>query len=153
MTSTPESSLAKAQPHQITLQKGMKKFKGFMFVGDSALYFICTSKGSALWDAVGTNLGLVGGIIKGVGEGLTDKKTGANVEKITDSDLAEAAAKAPDSIVFEPGKIELITNTLWTRMIRWNGQKFGVPTGYPKALKKELGPWIQRHGVKAKGWK
>ena len=49
------------------------------------------------------------------------------------------------------GKGELLAHTLWSRRIKANGQKYGVPSGFPKPLRKALGPWTQRHGVQAKG--
>lgn len=123
-----------------------------MFVGDSALYFICSSKGSLLWDAVGVGVGgLVGGLVAAAGNRVSQKETGANIETIKDSGLRDAVDKAPGSIVLEPEKIEMIKNTMWMRMIRYDGEKFGVASGYSKDLVKELGPWMRRHGVTSKG--
>lgn len=149
MISSQSTSL---QAHPIVLQKGMKKLRGFMFVGGEALYFICSSKGSALWDAVGTGVGgLVGGAIKAAGNKASKENTGTDSGIQTEADLRDAVEKNPGSIIFEPNKIEMIKNTIWMRMIRYDGQRIGLPTGYPKDLVQELAPWIQRHGVKSKG--
>jgi hypothetical protein len=51
----------------------------------------------------------------------------------------------------EPGQIEIIKETIWWRLIRWNGKKFGLPSGLGKPLKQALGPWAKHHGVKTKG--
>ena len=139
------------QAHPITLQRGMKKFKGHMFVGDSALYFMCTGAGSAWWDVVGQGVGgLVGGVVKGIGA-VREGAPGAAPDGLTEDMLRDAAQQAPDSMVFEPAQIEVIKQTIWMRVLRANGERFGIPTGYSKPLRKELGPWAKRHGVQAKG--
>jgi hypothetical protein len=40
--------------------------------------------------------------------------------------LGEAVSSSPDSMVFEPANIETISQTLWMRVLRANGEKFGV---------------------------
>ncbi len=138
------------EAHQITLQRGMKKFKGHMIVGDSALYFLCSNSGSAWWDVVGQGVGgLVGGVVKGIG--AMREGEAAEPEALTEDMLRDAVSKSPDSMIFEPANIEAISQTIWMRTLRANGEKFGVTTGYSKPLRKELGPWSKRHGVKAKG--
>lgn len=129
----------------------MKKFNGHMIVGDSALYFFCSTSGSAWWDAIGQSVGgLVGGVVRGIGA-VREGDTGDGPEALTEEKLREAIQSSPDNMMFEPANIEKISQTMWMRVLRANGEKFGVASGYSKPLRRELGPWSKRHGVKSKG--
>lgn len=139
------------EAHQITLQRGMKKLNGHLIVGDSALYFFCSNSGSAWWDAVGQSVGgLLGGVVKGIGA-IREGDAAPGPEGFTEEMLREAIPNSPDNMIFEPANIEKISQTIWMRVFRANGQKFGVASGYSKPLRRELGPWAKRHGVKSKG--
>jgi len=65
--------------------------------------------------------------------------------------VAAAVAANEGSLIMEAPQIEEIKHTLFWRLIRWNGKKFGLPNGLPKPLKGELASWAQAHGVKTKG--
>ncbi len=139
------------QAHQITLQRKMKKLKGHMFVGENALYFICSTSGSAWWDAVGQGVGgLAGGVVQGIAA-MRETEVEAMSEAVTEDQLRQAVSENPESILFVPENIETIKHTMWTRTIKANGERFGVPRGWPKELRRELGPWTKRHNVLAKG--
>ena len=148
----PQTTTAPPEPYAIVLQKGMKKFNGHIFIGDSALYFVCSKSGTALWDAVGAGVGgLVGGAISVIGDASGKKIGDAPDGPVTEEALRAAVEANPGSMVFEPSRINVIKQTLWTRLIRYDGQTYGARSGFPKPLRKELGPWTERHGVKQKG--
>lgn len=54
-------------------------------------------------------------------------------------------------MIMEAGKIEEIKHTIWWRPSKFDGKKYGLPTGLDKTLKGELGRWAACHGVKTRG--
>jgi hypothetical protein len=126
----------------------MKRYHGHMFVAPNRLYFICTAQGGAWAAAIGQGLGgAVGGLIAAAGS-KTPGQAGAALDE---QQLAAAAAENAGSLVMEPAQIEEIKETIWWRLIRWNGKKLGLPNGLGKPLKAELGPWARANNVKTKG--
>lgn len=137
------------QPYPVTLQKGMRKYRGQMFVGPSAIYFVCGGSSSALWSAVGSQVGgLVGGAISAVGGGGHGQSPDGPV---TEQQLQYAVTQAPDSMVMVPSEIQQLKYTLFWRFIRWRNQKLGLPAGLPKPLRAELGNWARHYQVATKG--
>jgi hypothetical protein len=136
--------------HNIKLSNGVTTFLGKMIVGDNALYFLCTSKGSALLEGAGIGLG---GGLGGVLQALSDKGDYGQLPADTnEEDIQNALKSMPSSIKFDAGKIEIIQQNWLFRMIKWDGKKIGVPSGFSKELKQELIPWAKKHGIKIKGF-
>jgi hypothetical protein len=135
-------------PYPLTLQEGMKRYHGHIFLGDERLYFVCSKKGGAWASAIGQGLGgIVGGAIAAAGQ----PTAGAAPEVVDESALEKAVAENDGSMIMEPSQIEEIKHTLWMRVIRWNGKRFGLPNGLAKPLKAALGDWARAHNVKTKG--
>lgn len=136
--------------YDIKLSNGVKTYLGKLVVADEALYFLCSSTGSAILEGVGIGVrGAVGVLMKA----LADKGDFGQIPSdITENDLKKAANEIPNSLIFEAQKIEKIQQNWALRMIKWNGQKIGVPSGFSKDLKKELGPWAKKRNITVKGF-
>jgi hypothetical protein len=126
----------------------MKRLHGHVFLAPGRLYFVCTKQGGAWAAAIGQSVGgLIGGAIVAAGSA----RPGEAPEVVDEAQLAEAVAANDGSLIMEAGKIEEIKQTIWWRLIRWDGKKFGLPNGLSKPLKAELGAWAKAHNVKTKG--
>jgi len=135
-------------PYPLTLQLGMKRFHGHLFLAPGKLYFVCSAKGGAWASAIGQGVGgVIGGVIAAAGE----VKPGEAPEGLTEAQIAQAVAENEGSLIMEAAKIEVIKHTIWWRLIRWDGKKFGLPNGMTKPLKAALGEWAREHNVKTKG--
>ena len=135
-------------PYPLTMQLGMKRFHGHLFIAPSRLYFVCSKQGGAWAAAIGQG---VGGLIGGAIAGLAQPTAGAAPTVIDEAQLARAVAENEGSLIMEPGQIQEIKHTIWWRLIRFDGKKYGLPNGLGKPLKQALGPWAQQHNVKTKG--
>lgn len=137
------------QPYPVTLQQGMRKYRGQFFVAPSALYFVCAGSSSALWGAIGSQVGgLVGGAISAVGGGGYGQDPGGPV---TEQQLHYAVTQAPNSMIMVPQEVQEMKYTIWWRFIRWRNQKLGLPEGLPKPLRLELGHWARHYQIPTKG--
>jgi hypothetical protein len=137
------------QPYPVTLQQGMRKFRGQLFVAPSALYFVCAGSSSALWGAIGGQVGgLVGGAISAVGGGGHGAQPGGPV---TEQQLHYAVTQAAGSMILVPQEIQEMKYTIWWRFIRWRNQKLGLPDGLHKQLRLELGQWARYYQIPTKG--
>jgi hypothetical protein len=135
-------------PYPLTLQLGMKQFHGHVFLAPSRLYFVCSKQGGAWAQAIGQSVGgLIGGAIAAIGH----VGPGQGQAAIGEAELQQAVEQNQGSIVMEATQITEIKETLWWRLIRWDGKKFGLPRGLGKELKAALGPWAKVHNVKTKG--
>lgn len=135
-------------PYPLTLQLGMKRFHGHVFLAPHRLYFVCGKQGGAWAAAIGQSLGgLVGGAIVG----LATPRPGEAPQVVDEAMLQQAVATNDGSLIMEATQIEEIKQTIWWRLIRWNGKKFGLPHGLGKDLKTALGAWATHHNVKTKG--
>ena len=135
-------------PYPLTLQLGMKRFHGHLFIAPARLYFVCEKQGGAWAAAIGQG---IGGVLGGVIAGLATPGVGPGQLAIDETALQRAVAQHEGSLVMEPHDIQEIKETIWWRLIRWNGKKFGLPSGLGKELKRALGPWAAQHNVKSKG--
>lgn len=134
-------------PYPLTMQTGMTRLHGHLFIAPEKLYFVCSKKGGAWAAAIGQGLGgLVGAAIAAAGS-----KSPGEAPDVTPETLEVAAAENEGSLVMEPADIEEIKHTIWWRLMRYNGKKYGFPNGLQKDLKKALGSWAQAHDVKTKG--
>lgn len=135
-------------PYPLTLQLGMKRFHGHVFLAPQRLYFVCTKQGGAWAAAIGQGLGgAVGALIANA----ATSSPGAAPQMLDEATLQQAVAQHEGSLVMEASQIEEIKQTIWWRLIRWNGKKFGLPNGLGKPLKTDLGAWAKAHNVKTKG--
>lgn len=135
-------------PYPLTLQVGMKKLHGHLFLAPARLYFVCSKQGSAWAQAIGQG---IGGALGGAIAGLAEKRAGDAPMAIDEAELERAVADNEGSMIMEPAQIEIIKETIWWRLIRFNGKKFGLPSGLGKPLKKELARWTQANNVQSKG--
>jgi hypothetical protein len=135
-------------PYPLTLQLGMKKLHGHLFLAPGRLYFVCSKQGSAWAQAIGVG---IGGALGGAIAGLADKRAGEAPVAIDEAQLQQAVATNEGSMIMEAAQIEMIKETIWWRVIRWNGKKFGLPSGLGKPLKSELGLWTKANNVQSKG--
>lgn len=139
----------RVNPYPATLQQGMRKYRGQLFVAPSALYFVCAGSSSALWGAVGQQVGgLIGGAISAVGGGGYGQGPGGPVNE---QQLHWAVTQAPGSLILVPQEIQELKYTIWWRFIRWRGSKLGLPDGLPKPLRLELGQWANYYQIPTKG--
>ncbi|MBL0047106.1 MAG: hypothetical protein IPP32_03305 [Bacteroidetes bacterium] len=135
--------------YTIKLSNGRNTFLGKLIIADNALYFLCSSKGNALLESAGRSIGgLSGYVIKALADPST---SGELPSEINETELVNFASQLPNSIVFEANKIEKIQDTWLVKMIKWDGKKIGVPSGFSKSLKAELIPWSLKHGIATKG--
>jgi len=135
-------------PHPLSMQLGMKRFHGHLFIAPERLYFVCSKQGGAWAAAIGQGLGgLVGGAIAAAGA----PKPGEAPPVVDEAALEQAVQEHDGSLIMDPSKIEVIKHTLWMRLIKFDGKRFGLPNGMSKPLKAELGQWARGHNVKTKG--
>lgn len=132
--------------YPLTMQLGIKRFYGHVFLAPGRLYFICTksSKLAAIGQGIG---GLIGGAIAAAAVG----KPGEAPQGIDEQTLQQAVAEHEGSMIMEAGQIEEIKETIWWRLIKVGGKKYGLPHGLGKELKQALGPWAKAHNVRTKG--
>ena len=135
-------------PYPLTLQLGMKRFHGHVFLAPNRLYFVCTKTGGAWAAAIGQGLG---GAIGGAIAAGFQPTAGAAPTVVDEGQLQQAVAQNEGSMIMDAAKIEEIKETIWWRLIRFDGKKFGLPRGLGKPLKQELGKWAAAHNVKTKG--
>jgi hypothetical protein len=135
-------------PHPLSMQLGMKRFHGHLFLAPGRLYFVCSKQGGAWAAAIGQGLGgLVGGAIAAASTG----GPGDAPEEVSEAALEKAVQDNDGSLIMDAGKIEMIKHTMWMRLIKFDGKKFGLPNGLGKPLKAALGDWTKVHGVATKG--
>ena len=135
-------------PYPLSLQLGMKRFHGHVFLAPGKLYFVCSKQGGAWGAAIGQGLG---GAIGGAIAGFAQPTAGQAPPVIDEAQLQQAVAQNAGSVIMDATKIEEIKETIWWRLIRFDGKKFGLPSGLGKPLKQELGKWAVAHNVKQKG--
>ncbi len=133
-------------PYPLTMQLGIKRLYGHVFLAPGRLYFICnkSSKLAAIGQGIG---GLIGGAIAAAAVG----KPGEAPPVIDEQTLQQAVAENEGSMIMDASQIEEIKETLWWRLIKFGGKKYGLPHGLGKPLKQALGPWATAHNVKTKG--
>jgi len=136
------------EPFPLTMQLGMKRFHGHVFLAPGKLYFVCSKQGGAWAAAIGQSLG---GIVGGAIAAAASKKPGEAPDAIDEAAVEKAVAENDGSLIMEAPQIEMIKHTMWMRQIKWNGKKFGLPNGLAKPLKAALGEWAKTHNVKTKG--
>lgn len=135
-------------PFPISMQLGMKRFHGHMFLAPTRLYFVCTAKGGAWAQAIGQGLGgLVGGAIAGAFQPGVGQANAA----VDEGQLQAAVAQNEGSLIMEAHDIKEIKCTIWWRLIKWQDKKFGLPSGLSKDLKRELSLWTAANRVTQKG--
>lgn len=134
-------------PYPLSMQLGMKRFHGHLFLAPGRLYFVCSKQGGAWAAALGQGLGgLVGGAIAAAAS-----KSPGEAPEIDEAELEKAVAENDGSQIMEAGQIEIIKHTMWLRLIKWNGKKFGLPNGLTRDLQAALGEWAKTHDVQTKG--
>jgi hypothetical protein len=135
------------QSFPVTLQQGMKKLHGHWYLAPGKLYFICTNSNSAWGQAIGQGVGgVVGSLIGAIGR----KSPGQSVGELDETGLQAAVASMPGSMIMPAEKIETIKVTIWWRLIRFDGQRFGFPNGLAKDLRAALKEWGQQNSVQTK---
>jgi len=141
-----------AQPipaYPLTMQSGMTRMHGHVFLAPGRLYFICVKQGGAWMDAIGHSLG---GAIGGALVGLAMPTVGGAPAIYDEAQLHQAVSQMPGSLVMDAPQIQQIKQTWAWRLIRFNGRKFGLPNGLGRDLKAALGPWARYHQVKTVGF-
>src|SRR5262249_30888900 len=133
--------LAAMTPYPLTIQQGMQRFHGHVFLAPGRLYFVCAKQGGAWAAALGTaGGGLIGNAIANAVTG--DAGQGADVDEAS---AAQAIAQNPGSMVIDATKIDQIKHTIWIRGMTYEGKRYGFPKGLTKELRAALGPWAQQH--------
>lgn len=136
------------QSFPLVLQLGMKRFNGHVFLAPNRLFFICTKQGGVWAQAIGH---AVGGAVGGLIAAAVSGKPGEAPQVLDERALEQAVAENPGSMIMDASKIEAIKTTIWWRMIKFDGKKYGLPNGLEKALRQPLAAWAQAHGVENKG--
>lgn len=136
-------------PYPLTIQLGMKRFHGHVFLGRDRLYFVCAKQGGAWAAAIGQSVGgLVGAAIASAATGGPGQAPQGAFDEPT---LERAVAEHDGSLIMDAAKLEEIKETMWWRIIRFDGKKYGLPRGLGKDLKQALGSWARQNNVKTKG--
>src|SRR6266536_4470085 len=113
-------------PYPPTLQLGVKRFHGHVFLAPQRLYFVCTKQGGAWAAAIGQG---VGGLVGGAIASIAQPSAGAAPQVLDEGQLQQAVAQHDGSVIMDAGKIEEIKETIWWRLIRFDGKKYGLPKG------------------------
>ncbi|HET9990264.1 MAG TPA: hypothetical protein VFQ65_17155 [Kofleriaceae bacterium] len=135
--------------YPLSMQLGMNRMHGHLFLAPGRLYFLCVKQGGAWLAVAGAALG---GAVGGALAGLATSGAGAAPQVFDEATLHRYATQMPGSVVMEAPQIQEIKQTIWWRLIRANGQKFGLPHGLGGDLKAALGPWARHHQVKTVGF-
>jgi hypothetical protein len=136
------------RPYPLSLQLGMTRYHGHLFIAPWRLYFVCGKQGGVLLAAIGQS---IGGAVGGLMIGLGTKTPGEAPQVIDEGMLVQAVAANPGSFIMEPAKIQLIKQSIWRRTIRYDGKVYGLTHGLDKDIKAELGGWCKHHSVPHKG--
>lgn len=134
--------------YPLSMQHGMNRMHGHLFVAPNRLYFVCVKQGGAWLAAAGQALG---GAVGGALAGLAQPGVG-DAPAYDEATLAGYVRQMPGSEVMEPANIQEIKQTIWWRLIRANGKKFGLPAGMSRELRAALGPWGRQNGVRTTGF-
>ncbi|HEX7701308.1 MAG TPA: hypothetical protein VF403_11310, partial [Kofleriaceae bacterium] len=133
----------------LTMQEGMNRMHGHVFLAQGRLYFVCVKTGGAWLAAIGQGVGgLVGGALVGLAMPTVDGAPAIYDE----TQLHRAVSTMPGSLVMEAHNIQQIKETWAWRLIRANGKKYGLPKGLGRDLKAALGPWARYHQVRTVGF-
>jgi hypothetical protein len=133
----------------LTMQDGMNRMHGHVFLAQGRLYFVCVKTGGAWLAAIGQGVGgLVGGALAGLAMPTVDGAPAIYDE----TQLHRAVSTMPGSLVMEAQNIQQIKETWAWRLIRANGKKYGLPKGLGRDLKAALGPWARYHQVRTVGF-
>ena len=148
----PPQALVPGQPipaFPLTMQDGMNRMHGHVFLAPGRLYFVCLKTGGAWLAAIGQGVGgLVGGALAGLAMPTVDGAPAIYDE----AQLYQAVTSNPGSMVMEAHNIQQIKQTWAWRLIRANGKKYGLPNGLGRNLKAALGPWARYHQVRTVGF-
>lgn len=136
-------------PFPLTMQIGMKRFYGHIFLGAGRLYFVCGRKGGAWGAAIGQSLGgLVGAAIVAA---ATPGAGAAPSNIVDEATVMQAISANEGSMILEAKDISMIKHTIWWRLIKWHGKTVGLPQGMSKDLRAAIGQWAKYHNVPHKG--
>ena len=133
----------------LSMQLGMTRFHGHMFLAPGRIYFLCVKQGGAWLAVAGAALG---GAVGGALMGIAASGVSGAPQIYDEATLHQYAAQMPGSVVWEASQIQSIKQTIWMRVIRANGQRFGLPQGLGSDLKAAIGPWARQHQVKTIGF-
>ncbi|MFT3697907.1 MAG: hypothetical protein QM831_32505 [Kofleriaceae bacterium] len=142
------TSNAMLRGYPLSMQHGMNRMHGHLFVAPNRLYFICVKQGGA-WLAVAGQA--LGGAVGGALAGMAQPGVG-NAPAYDEPTVAQYAHQMAGSEVMEPSNIQEIKQTIFWRLIRANGKKFGLPAGMSRELRAALGPWGRQNGVRTTGF-
>lgn len=132
----------------IVMQQRMTRLNGQIFPAAGRLYFVCEKSGSAWAQTIGMGVGgLVGAAIMTMG----DKGPSGGPGQIDEATVFQATQRMAGSLVMEAAQITMIKQTIWMRLIKFNGTTYGLPQGMSKPLRAELGRWAKHHNVPHKG--
>ena len=136
-------------PYPLALQMGMTRYYGHLFLAPGRLYFVCVQQGGAWMAAIGAGLG--GALGAALANAAGPNPSGAPV--VTDPEvLVRAVQNHPGSLIMEPPQIGVIKQTLFWRLIKWNGKTLGLPRGLGRDLKPAIASWARAHGVRTQGF-
>ena len=133
----------------LTLGKGLKgptHMHGALFFGERALYFLCTYVGRMNYGKL-SDFGPIGAALEQY------RSTGV-LPAIDESELAALVATTPHSVALAPGKIEMLSRSMWTgsKIVCDGGEKLVVwNPGFAGKLRTKASEWAARNGVKTKG--
>ena len=97
------SRMVAMTPYPLSLQLGMKRFHGHVFLAPGKLYFVCSKQGGAWAAAIGQGLG---GAIGGAIAGFAQPMAGQAPPVIDEAQLQQAVAQNAGSVIMDATKIE-----------------------------------------------
>src|SRR5687767_1971507 len=93
-------------PYPLTIQLGMKRYHGHVFLGRDRLYFVCEKEGGAWAAAIGQSVGgLVGAAIASAATGGPGATPAGTFDEET---IARVVAEKAGSLVMEASKLQEI---------------------------------------------
>jgi hypothetical protein len=137
------------QGYPLSIQLRMTRGHGHLFLAAGRLYFICQKEGGAWAQALGAGLG---GALGAVLANSMGPSANGNPVVYDERHLWDAVQQYKGSVVFEAAQIGVIKQTIFWRLIKYQGKTYGLPKGMSKELKAALGPWAKYHNVKTKGF-
>ncbi len=137
------------RPYPLAVQLGMTRYYGHVFLAPGRLFFVCTQQGGAWLQAIGQGLG---GALGGALMAAAAPSPGSAPTVVDPDVLLRAVHDHPGSLIMEAPQITEIKQTLFWRLIRWNGKRLGLPQGLGRELKPAIGEWARYHGVRTTGF-
>lgn len=136
----------------VTLQRGVTRFHGHLFLAPTRLYYVNGRQGYA-W---GGGSRLVAGLVNAHRSAAADEALAATLgvapgTAVDEHVVYHATMRVEGSILMEAAELALVRHDWWWRGFKWkNGSKIGLLES-PSELVRELALWTAANRVPSKG--